>query len=209
MLLKTMSACAGGLWEPPPGPNFAWASIPTDASQSKAIESGEVLDTLDLAQVHVVLEKTSMSDVQRQLGGTVGHRGDAGTSLSWLCYYQARGANPWIIWILSGEIHGGEIVHGFELTRILPGATPEVGCGSLKERDQAVLPATLKLGQTRQEVLTRLGAPSRAKRDALQFIRTRSMDSPGGPLSMFNVTWIQFDERGSVTGVGTVKTTTN
>jgi hypothetical protein len=61
---------AGVLWEPPRGPSFARANAPADESQSKAIKSREILDTLDLGRVHIVLEQCELGSIQR---GQLGH----------------------------------------------------------------------------------------------------------------------------------------
>lgn len=57
----------------------------------------------------IVLEKTSLFDVQRAFGGTLQHQGDAGEATEWLCYAgpNAHG-EPALFWFSSGEMGGAE-----------------------------------------------------------------------------------------------------
>jgi hypothetical protein len=57
----------------------------------------------------IVLEKTSLFDVQRAFGGTLQHEGDAGEATEWLCYAgpNAHG-EPALFWFSSGEMGGAE-----------------------------------------------------------------------------------------------------
>lgn len=59
--------------------------------------------------VDIVLEKTSLFDVQRAFGGTLQHEGDAGEATEWLCYagLNTRG-EPTLFWFSSGEMGGAE-----------------------------------------------------------------------------------------------------
>ena len=75
---------------------------------------GQTRNTALFKDVHagsldIVLEKTSLFDVQRAFGGTLQHQGDAGEATEWLCYAgpNAHG-EPALFWFSSGEMGGAE-----------------------------------------------------------------------------------------------------
>lgn len=59
--------------------------------------------TFTLNGVTGTLEKTTFDQVQKRFGGEVEHQGDAGGSLSWLCYDLP--AKHLRVWLESDELH--------------------------------------------------------------------------------------------------------
>jgi len=88
-------------WQPP-----AWNFL---TEPPKATVSKEMLVSLQVSNVAIYFEKTKMDDVRVRLRGTIGHSGDAGDYVEWLCF---RGTDPkrrWVLWLESGEIDGSMV----------------------------------------------------------------------------------------------------
>ena len=121
----------------------------------------EMLSHLTVANWPVTLEKTRLTDAQRRFGGSIGHSGDAGESLHWLCLYRRDATRmEWVLWLTSAEIDGGSI-GGFVWLRM--GAMQKIDsrCTELNaERGTVLLPVPLRLNMTRNAVEQLLGKPS-------------------------------------------------
>ncbi|MDN5002060.1 hypothetical protein ACFQZO_14305 [Bradyrhizobium sp. GCM10027634] len=108
-------------------------------------------------------EETRLAAVREAVGeGTIQHRGDAAGSIYWLCYRRAQH----LIWVVSSGEMGGpdhrvtEIVE--ELTDKDEGTSTD--CAIIPEQFSPVaVDSKLRLGMSRQEVITALGPPSKSK----------------------------------------------
>jgi hypothetical protein len=89
------------LWEPPATIEFP--------GTVKANISKEMINSLRVADKSIVLDETELTDVQRDVGGTIGSRGDAGDSLHWLCSSGRTVGDKWVLWLMSGEMNGGSV----------------------------------------------------------------------------------------------------
>ena len=89
-------------------------AVPGD---SKPTVRRESITRLRVAAFTVILEKTTLSDVQSHLGGTIGQRGDASEALAWSCFHGRDAGGLWALWLEAGEIHGGT-VGAFQLRRL-------------------------------------------------------------------------------------------
>jgi len=65
------------IWEPP--------SVIDFPQGVKSSVPREVIKGLHVAGESIILDETILTAVQSHVGGTIGHRGDAGDSLEWLC----------------------------------------------------------------------------------------------------------------------------
>lgn len=113
----------------------------------------------------VVYEETTLAEVKSKVGlGRVLHQGDAAESVYWLCY-TARGAR---IWIMSGEMGGGERV--IDVAVEDGGFAPAEDCPSLPPGFQLVsLDSEVWVGMSESAVLQLLGPPSHREGDWLSF----------------------------------------
>jgi hypothetical protein len=87
------------IWEPP-----STIDIPGSV---KAGVPREMITSLRVAGESIVLDETDLKAVQSRVGGTIGHRGDAGGSLDCLCLHGSGVQGRWASWLMSGEINGG------------------------------------------------------------------------------------------------------
>jgi hypothetical protein len=165
-------------WEPPPETELV---NPPAATISK-----EIVAAIQVGRRTITLDKTKMADVQKHLGGTIGHRGDAGDSLAWLCF-QGVGVNgSWVLWLESGEINGGT-VGGFQWLRVGRDATPDKRCKRLQNSVSGVkLPHGLRPGMTEAEALKALGTPTIRQGDKLIFLHEHKESSQGQPYDSIN-----------------------
>lgn len=108
-------------------------------------------------------EETRLGAVRDAVGaGTIQHQGDAGASIYWLCYRRAQHR----LWVVShGELGGPdhlvtEIVE--ELAEKDAGASTD--CAIIPEKfSPVVFDSKLRLGMSRQEVITALGPQSKSE----------------------------------------------
>ena len=115
---------------------------------------------LKVANWPITLETTKLTDAQRQFGGVLGHRGDAGESLGWLCLYRRDHSDDWALWLESAEIDG-ESIGGFLWLRMGPGQKVDSRCKALNTQQGVVTtPVPIKLGMTEPQVEQLLGKPS-------------------------------------------------
>jgi hypothetical protein len=168
------------LWEPPP---VARLQAPTDSAGARNAEKN--IQSLTLGATVIVLEKTSLQQIQQKLGGSIGGNGDAGNSRRWLCYYQPHAPAPWIVWLESSALHSHTIV-GFQWEKIPAAATPDSRCRELPSASQVVLPGSVQLGQGRDEVLAALGEPTVERGDALLFVRVHPVTVRNNPFTTSN-----------------------
>lgn len=115
---------------------------------------------LKVSDWQITLEKTKLTDAQRRFGGSLGHSGDAGEFLQWLCLYSRKAEDGWVLWLTSGEIDGGSI-GGFVWLRTSATQRVDSRCTELNAEEATVtLPIPLKLDTSRKTVEQLLGKPS-------------------------------------------------
>lgn len=127
--------------------------------------STEPISRIQVGDVPVLLEQTSLPSVQAKLGGVIGHRGDAGESLHWLCYRHVDG--DWILWLMSGEIHG-DTIGGFLLRELRPDAAVDPRCVSMDSSLQ--LPGPVETKMSREAFVKALGAPTADRGDTIFYL---------------------------------------
>jgi hypothetical protein len=136
MLLTTLRcAMAATLLMAPVSGVFAQHLSPNQAIPS----AGSIVQTrntplfkdIHAGSLDIVLEKTSLFDVQRAFGGTLQHEGDAGEATEWLCYagLNAHG-EPALFWFSSGEMGGAEESILSVAQQSNPGGTLPDGCAN-------------------------------------------------------------------------------
>jgi hypothetical protein len=142
-------------------------------SPNRAIPSaGDIVQTRSTAlfnDVHagslgIVLEKTSLFDVQRAFGGTLQHEGDAGEATEWLCYAgpNAHG-EPTLFWFSSGEMGGAEESILSVAQQPNPGGNVPDGCSAAPRELTRIDFNVPGVGAALGDVLTHVGV---AKPDA-------------------------------------------
>jgi hypothetical protein len=136
-------------WEPP----VMW----TESSLPEPSVGRDFVSKLKVGSLQVVLEQTMLADVSRQFGAPVGHRGDAGEAVSWVCLLGQDQGGPWAVWLESGEIHGGAI-GAFLLKRRAPAERFDSRCVALAA--PVAIPLPIRLDMSRTEVVGLLGQPA-------------------------------------------------
>src|SRR3981189_430347 len=58
----------------------------------------EMITKLRVGKMQVTLEEARLNDVQKNLGGSIGSRGDAGDALQWLCFHGSDAKGRWALW---------------------------------------------------------------------------------------------------------------
>jgi hypothetical protein len=155
------------IWEPPP-----LGYIPENVKSSV---SKEIINSVRVAGQTIVLDKTELKSVQARVGGTIGHRGDAGNSLEWLCLRGDDALGPWVLWLMSGENNHGS-VGGICWERSDCTAQFDARCQSLPRVAGTIeLPLVVRLGMSESEVLRILGQPSDRNGDTLLYLHRREM----------------------------------
>jgi hypothetical protein len=120
----------------------------------------EMVSHLTVANWPITLETTMLTDAQRRFGGSIGHSGDAGEFLQWLCLFKRNAEDGWVLWLTSGEIDGGSI-GGFVWLHMSAAQKIDSRCTELNaEQATVMLPIPLKLNMTRNSVEQLLGKPS-------------------------------------------------
>ncbi len=115
-----------------------------------------------LGKLDVVFEKTTLKDILRSAGmGTIEHRGDASESQYWTCYTASEGKKSQRIWIMSGEMGGGQHdVDSFHVEEVLSPTKSNL-CPELPAH---LIPMSLGksiwLGSSQRQIKDWLGEPS-------------------------------------------------
>jgi hypothetical protein len=79
------------------------------ASNITQTRNAALFKDIRAGSLNIVLEKTTLFDVQRAFGGMLQHQGDAGEATEWLCYAgPSKRGEPTLFWFLSGEMGGAE-----------------------------------------------------------------------------------------------------
>jgi hypothetical protein len=189
------------LWEPP---------VVIEFPQSpKSTVSKEMITGLEVGGLEIVLEETEMAAVQKRLGGTIGHHGDAGDSLSWLCLH---GSDPqqgkWVLWLMSSEIDGNS-VGGFRWQRMEPKTRLDARCRTLpKGKDGIQLSAPLRLGIPESKVSGVFGPPTDRVGDSRLYQYEHEGTIHGEPFTAINTLMVEL-RQGFVWAIVAWKSTTS
>jgi hypothetical protein len=170
-----------------------------------ATVSKEIITQLRVAKTKVILEETPLNDVLKDLGGTIGSRGDASEALQWLCFHGRDAKGRWALWLESSEMGGGT-VDGFAWQRIAEKATLDRRC-----RTQAVeiaLPIQIAIGLTESEVRGSLGTPTTKYRNTLIFDHEHPETLRNEPFTASNTVYVEL-RGGVVWAVQVWRTTSN
>ena len=140
------------LWSPP---KIGWPDQLPRPTVPK-----EMIGTLRLANIPIILEETTLENVQKHLGGTLGSRGDAGEAEGWLCFHGRDAEGQWIFWLTSGELDGPAI-SGFQWRSLSPGERADSRCHQLPHDNGGIeLPLAIHLRMTEIETRQILGKPT-------------------------------------------------
>jgi len=164
-----------------------------------------MITKLRVAKMQVILEETPLSDVQKNLGGTIGASGDASEALKWLCFQGSDAKGRWALWLESDEMGGGN-VDGFAWQRIAEKVSLDRRC-----RTQAIeieLPIRLAIGLTESEVRGILGTPTTEYRNTLVFEHEHQETIRNEPFTASNTVYVHI-RSGVVWSVQVWKTTSN
>ncbi len=146
--------------------------------------------SLIVGKIPIILEETKLADAQKLLGGTFGHRGDAGDALEWLCFYGDDVDGRWVLWLESDEVGSG-MVNGFALQRIGGNAKVDRRCRMLrKDNGEVELPVSLRLGMTQMQVHRALGEASLKYRNILIFDHEHAETIHKEPYTVSNTVYI-------------------
>jgi hypothetical protein len=139
--------------------------VPFSSMSWRALSVKKPTTMLKMGAFSVGYEETTLAQVRDEAGlGRVLHQGDAAESTYWLCY-TARGAR---IWIMSGEMGGGERV--IEVAVEDGGFAPIADCPALPVALQPVsFDRGLWVGMSEIKVLEILGPPSHREKGWLSF----------------------------------------
>lgn len=131
LLSPLLQASAQDSYSPPTDGPAAVVDWP--ATLSSPPSTGITLDSL-----RIDFERTSLSDVRNAVGvGHISRQGDAGDSVTWLCYTlpAAQGASR--LWLTSGEMGGGRYITEVSI-RMSNAFTPRPACPLLPKRFRAI-----------------------------------------------------------------------
>jgi hypothetical protein len=186
------------IWSPP------IVSMPDELPPSTSPK--EILTTVQVGQLHVILEETKLEQVHKKLGGTIGQRGYANAPLKWLCFHGTDAQGSWMLW-LESDYTGEGTVNGLALQRIPPNATPDRRCPALRE---VVIewPLRMGVGLTEKQVRDTLGTPTAEFRDTLVFDHEHTEVRRGQPLTVGNIVALAF-HNGVVCAIQVWRNTTN
>jgi hypothetical protein len=120
---------------------------------------------LGLGSVAIVLDSTSLRDVQTKLGGTVWSRGQTSQSVRSLCY-QIEGSRPLVAVIESSVVGGSSAIVTSIKVQSTAGIPPE--CELLPRSNSTPhLPYGVRLGLEREVVQRQLDLRCRSSADGL------------------------------------------
>jgi len=140
--------------------------------------------------LRIVLETTALADVQKQLGGDIGRRGDGGDYLEWLCLHGSDANGRWALWLESSELGGGDI-DGFALQRIDQNAKMDERCRLIGNSDGGIeLPGGLRLGLTEMQARSILGKPNATYGRTLLFEHEHEEKLRNEPFTVTNTVYV-------------------
>ncbi len=159
------------VWEPPlligPTEELPKGSVPKD-----------MVTRLRISDLTVVLDETKLTAVAAHFGNTIEHRGDAATSLGWVCFQGSTGqGRRWVLWLMSSEINGPAI-GGFQWRLVPPLAQVDRRCRILPAaKGRIELPIPIRVGMTERELLRVLGQPTRTRKERLLYSHEKELSN--------------------------------
>lgn len=190
------------IWTPQPLWKF------DDGALAKATVPKEMIASLRVSDVTIPLEEdTKLEALQTRFGGKIGHQGDAGDSLSWLCLYGSDAVSPWVLWLESDEVDG-PYVGGFQWRRVSRSAQFDQRCSALPDTSEVELPIDLRLGEMEAEVIQTLGRPTSRRANTLLYEHEHDELIRGEEFNSSNTVIVAL-RRGVVWAIQAGKTTTN
>jgi hypothetical protein len=149
---------------------------------------------LGVGVVHIALEETRLTTIQIQLGGVIGHRGDASEALEWLCYQGTGSGGRWALWLENSELGGGR-VDGFTLEHLDQEAA--LHCQTLRgSGNQVALPIALAPGMAEDQIPAVLGRPTAKFRTPGFFVQEHKETIKSRPFTSSNT--VAISARGGV-----------
>ena len=198
----TGRATAQTIWEPPPDASDELRSEAASAARG----SQDIVSTLTVGTLSVALQETSLQDLQTQFGGTIGHRGDAGAAVSWLCLWRPGKRQMWVLWLEDSELGAGKVAR-FQWRVESPTATVDPRCQVLPAGAAVGVALRIRPGQMRAQVRAHLGPPSFDGGDTWLYLRARQIGSRSTPFDVTNGVVIGF-RNDRVDSIDAWKTTT-
>jgi hypothetical protein len=185
------------IWQPP--------TLDLPDTLPHATVAKEMITKLRVSKMQIILEETPLSDVQKNLGGTIGASGDASESLQWLCFHGSDAKGRWALWLESDEMGGGN-VDGFAWQRIAEKATIDRRCQA--QPIEIELPIQLAIGLPESEVHRILGTPTSERRNTLVFDHEHQETIRNEPFTASNTVYVVLCN-GVVSSVQVWKSTSN
>jgi hypothetical protein len=211
VLMVAGTVQAQSLWQPPSTPDRDERPQVTHAEGS-AIR----ITSIKVAGYPVALERTPLEDAQAHLGGVVGHQGEAGDGMVWLCYFQTerqlQASAPWMIWLEErGDLYNPPLVSGFQWRTVPAHSVPDERCKSLPRAGNVSLPVPIRLGQSRAAIRDLMGSPTAEYPQALVYSASHPKEIKGTssayPFTEIETIAISF-ENGKVAAIDVYKSTT-
>lgn len=167
------------IWNPP----HVFEEFPTS---TKATAHKGIVKSLRVDGQRIVLETTELVAIQKNVGGVIGNRGDAGGSLSWLCLHASDSHGTWVLWLLSSEIDNGS-VGGFRWQLVKNTTTFDSRCFALPVKDATIqLPTPVGLGMPKEDVIHTLGSPTFSTGNTLFYLHDHELTLHNEPYTESN-----------------------
>jgi hypothetical protein len=145
---------------PPPYP-FTGAARGNEPSAERGL-----VRIVRIGSYPVELEATRLDDIRDHIGLGQSHQaGDASEFVRWYCYSEPKA----ILWLLSGELGGGEILTGVVAQTVGGSDRRRGACPALPETSRPVTLGFGWLGSSRKALEASLGSPSLVEGEWLGF----------------------------------------
>jgi hypothetical protein len=210
VLMLANTAQGQSLWQPPPLTPGREQQPQVTHAESSAIR----ITSIKVAGYPVALERTPLQDAHVYLGGVVGHQGDAGDGLIWLCYLQPDRQPPtWTLWLEQrGDLYNPPLISGFQWQTLPARSAPDARCKTLPRTGKVSLPVPIRLGQSRAAIVNLLGSPTAKYPQALVYSasRQKKMISTSGAHIFTEIETIAVNfDHGKVVAINVYKSTTD
>ncbi len=160
-----------------------------------------------VSDLKIILEETKLDDVRARFGGEIGHDGDAGDSLSWLCYSGSDSKGAWVLWLKSGEMDDGA-VGSFQWRRVSAGTKFDERCQALPETNSIKLPVAVALGSSETRMLQVLGNPTIREANKFLYVHEHDLLIRQLPYTMINTVEIEI-RSGAIWAIDVLKITSS
>lgn len=196
---------ANPLWEPPRIGVQSIVEQPTGAL--------DLVSKITIGPFQVALEDTPLEEVGTHFSASIGHVGDAGESLAWVCLHGQDRIGQWVLWIESGEIHG-PMCGGFLLMRRTANSQLDSRCKPVAD-GRISMPILVRLGMSRAQVVAALGPPTSQSGSHLFYYHHRivTLSPKAGvapePFDMNNTLYIRLNSGNKVDAFQVWRTTSS